>query len=447
MKTIFYCLQPSAALKRNSQPEFSHLCSKEIKLSDNGNLDRNAPIEFNDMCDNVIDMILCHLQLEDLANISDTSKRLRSIAGSIFSRKHAQRLISFDVFHYSRNLSERRRKTMQEVIKIYCKQGETVRITDAKIWFKIMRNFGASIKYIRIQDNPYELDTRILSALQNMNKYVSEFCSDSLISLELHNYHYFTLNKPLTKLQEFLKKHYSFENSEALKLMPNLRTLVLYCVPSILEKHYPQLNRVELRLEKDEEVHSFVSFLRMNRQIKYLKLRLMSECKREHNDSIYSSIVENLTKLKTFKLSVMDGIKTAPHRFETVESFSIFGLLHHSGYFTFEFTNLRKLTLEDVYYYLPNWLNFILRNKKLKILKLYYISSETLLKKSDIRNLLNELPELEQINVHSFQKENYSILKDILGSEWEQNEIRGKIKFSLSSQPTYQRFKKITTIH
>lgn len=349
-----------------------------------------------------------------------------------FLRKHAHRLISFDVFHYSRNLNESELEDSQHIIVVYCKQGKIVRITDAKIWFKIIRNFGSSIKYIRIQGFHHERDTSILSALQNLNKYIFEFCSDSLVALELRGYPFFTLNKPLTKLQEFFFVNDSFENSETLELMPNLRTLMLRCIPRKLKKHYPKLERVELQLDKDEEVHSIIPFLRMNRQIKYLKLCLMMfECKEEHNDLIYTSIAENLTQLKTLKLEVLHQWRvTFPHCFKTVETFSVAAryaqVLSHLSFLISENLRYRKPTIQ--------------RSKKLKILKLYDLSSKKLLKESDIRKLLNELPELEQINIQSSQKEDYSTLKNILGSEWEQIEI--KFRFSLSEDAIYHRFKK-----
>lgn len=96
-----------------------------------------------------------------------------------------------------------------------------------------MQNFEASIEYIHIQGYRYEEDTRILGAMQNLIKYVSEYCSDSL-DIELHDFQYFTLNKPLPKLQKFFFLEETFENAEALELMPNLRTLTLLWVPRIL---------------------------------------------------------------------------------------------------------------------------------------------------------------------------------------------------------------------
>lgn len=99
--------------------------------------------KFDDMCEDVIDMILCCLKLEDLANVSDTSRRLRSIAGSVFSRNHTNQLVSIDCFDPSDEMGR------ADIYVIY-KDKPVVRIADAKVWFRLLRNFGSFIKYIRI---------------------------------------------------------------------------------------------------------------------------------------------------------------------------------------------------------------------------------------------------------------------------------------------------------
>lgn len=192
----------ASAMKRKNQDDISYLYFKEEKQSHN----EKTPTGFNDMCDNVIDLILCHLQLEDLANVSDTSKRLKNIAGSVFSRRHGHRLISFDAFHHSHDVSELEREMREKTTKNYCKNKAIVRIHDAKIWFKLMRNFGGSIQFMRIECvckvNSNVPVTNIPIAYENVIKYVFEYCSDSLEVLELKGYPFMLLNKPLSKLRQ-----------------------------------------------------------------------------------------------------------------------------------------------------------------------------------------------------------------------------------------------------
>ncbi|XP_031626718.1 uncharacterized protein LOC116343000 [Contarinia nasturtii] len=429
-------------LKRKCQHEISHLCSKEKKISD----DEKTPTEFNDMCDNVIDIILCHLNLEDLANISDTNKRLRNIAGSVFSRKHGNHLISFDAFHYvPYKPVDYVRRIYENRNLIYCENKLIVRISDAIIWFKLMRNFGESIKFICIHCS---VDTNIPIVLKNVFKYVCDYCADSLEALELHSFPFFTLNKPLIKLQEFIART-SFFDLEALELMPNLRSLNLSYAPKSVEKYFLKLERVSLIIESDEEVHSFISFLQMNRQIKYLHLCMQIS---NYNDLIYSSIDENLTQLKTFKLTVCyRGKQNAPeliptYRFKTIETFSYDGWSCGRIIESYEFDNLQKCHLKMCVN--MHWMNFILRNKKLKILKFFSRSASWIEKNNvTIRKLLDELTELEQIDFEYDIKEKHLILKEILGNEWEQIQMK-EIASTLKSiwKSKFRRIPKIQKI-
>lgn len=412
-----------------------------MKLTD----DENTSTEFNDLCDNVIDFILCHLQLEDLANIADTNTRLRSIAGSIFSRKHSHRLISIDTLYYAME-EEYNIESQIKYWPFYCKHEAFVRFSDAKIWFKLIRNFGAYIKFIRIQ-GIFEIctsGTYILDAIQNVMKYVSEFCSESLNVLEVVNYPFFTLHKPMTNLQEFI---FMVETlpfySEKLKLMPNLRSLRLFSVPRILKKRYEKLEDVSLVIENDDEVHPFISFLRMNRHIKHLRVAIGEYFGPEHNDLVFSSIAENLTQLKTLKIVEWNKPTVfSTHHFKTVESFS-FERNRNPRDFTFEFTNLRKFTLKEGDDKSSDWLNCILRNKGLKTLKLCSIPNSWLIQ-SIIQNLLSGLPELEQIIVNLYEKEHISMLEVILGREWKQCEEKetGRFKTPSDLHAHYKRFQK-----
>lgn len=77
----------------------------------------------------------------------------------------------------------------------------------------------------------YEI--KIPNALKTLLQYVLKYCSDSLEILELRNYPFFILKRPLNKLHEFnlrvvfkqkgnaVWKHW---NEESLKLMANIRS-------------------------------------------------------------------------------------------------------------------------------------------------------------------------------------------------------------------------------
>lgn len=388
------------------------------------------------MCDDAIDMILCDLQLEDLVNVCDTSKRLKAVAGAVFSRKYARRLFSMDVLRYSHyNIY-----AGDFHVPVYSKDDETVRISDAHFWLKLMRNFGGFVKHIRIyhfDDNHGLHDHNVLEQLVN---YVFDFCDNSLKTLNVVGYRLLTFHRPLRKLKEFCFNSKHLASTEAFDLMPNLRILKLVHFPVTLVKSFPKLGRIDVKLQKDEEVQAFIPFLHLNPQIKYLRLQILSRCGTQHNDHIYASIAAHLTQLKTFKLFVLNQPEViTQHRFRSVESFSI-GYGHQR--IIFEFDDLKKMTLQWINSVPSYCRNVVKLNKKLKILKLNDLH-ESFLNESVIQDLLNELPELQKIIVYSRTESRYSTLKDLLGPEWEQYEAERHGGVKIGWVPKYQCFRKI----
>lgn len=369
-----------------------------------------STVEFNDMCDDVIEMILRHLQLEDLVNISDTSTRLRAIAGPVFSRNHAHRLLCIEVFHYSL-IIDSYRDILRKRIPYYRPCDPIVRISDAKIWFKLMRNFGGSVKRIHIQEaETLSQESSIPQAMENLSKYIFEYCGDSLETLDVEIFKFLTFNKPLTRLEEFCARTHRRNILEILEFMPNVRSVRLDTIPKTIAKFYWKLERIELKLEKYSDVETFISFARLNPQIKHLKLDCGYKC---HHRALFSTIADIFTQLKTLKLNelAIDRI-----RFKTVEKLSV-----HTFYWrdNIHFDNLKKVTLRVFRDYDGLCLmKFARQNRRLKILKCDL--HETFLQDGYIPSLLKELSELEEFIVYSFSDFDVNYFKKLLGGEWEQ---------------------------
>lgn len=397
-----------------------HLNPKESKISD----DEKSPMEFSDMCDNVIDIILGKLELDDLANISDTNKRLRGIAASVFSRKYGNHLLSIDAFVHNLDLSESmigHYKRFEPCIKNI----PTIRISNAKIWFKLLRNFGDCLRFLRIDCgfnfNPSELNVKIPNAFKNLTVYILEYCTDSLEKLETHDYPLFYLNKPWNKLDELYencsKREIENPNTQALELMPNLKSLNLSYAPESLQNHFPKLECVKIDVHSVGEVHSFISFLRLNRQITCLDIWTIGQ-----RDLIYSAIEENLKQLRVWiirgiKTPEMESVRT--YQFKTVKEFSMDLSLWTTADNCLQFDNLKKLEVLDMCR--SKWNQFILRNKKLKIFEANLVREKWFNRNGAvfIRQLI-ELPELEQIIFGNEAITTLTTLKTILGQEWEQ---------------------------
>lgn len=383
----------SSVLKRKC-PYENHLFHEKKIISD----DIRKPMEFNKMCDHVIDMILCHLDLADLATVSDTNRRLKNIAGSIFSRKYSHHLISIDEF----NFEEKPIALMRSDSYVYCKNKVIIRISEAKIWLKLLRNFGEYIKFLRIECVNMELNkppSNILCVLENMNKYIFKYCSDSLEILELHLYPFFKLIKPLKKLQDFTLRSLNVVNTsanyEALEMMPNLHTLNLKYVPKMPAKYFSKLERVFLELRTDEHVKLFISLLHKNRHIKYVALRIFEkEITLNYKELIYPSIDE-MEQIETLKLDMREIINgnrqtledSSIYHFKTIKTFEYLPSFRKQ-FASFKFDHLEQFTLDHANN--MEWLNFILRNKKLKILEFNILSSKWF-SSEFVQNFLSEI--------------------------------------------------------
>ena len=157
---------------------------------------------------------------------------------------------------------------------------------------------------------------------------------------------------------------------------------------------------------------------------------------------IYCSIADNLTQLKTLKIFAVEPDETiATLNFKTVESFYIYNV--NPGY-VFEFDDLKELTLQSKIAQPSYLMNLAQRNRKLKKLTLIR-PHRTFFDDGVIRNILNELPELEQILVNGLEDYEYPIFKHLLGGEWEQFEMEGTVKLERHSLNVYKRFRRISS--
>lgn len=373
------------------------------------------------------------MALDDLASVSDTHTRFKNIARSVFARKYGNCLISIDTFAINANSYEN--EIHKDTDLIAFKDRPIVRVTDPRAWCKILRNFGESIKYIRLHHHRNISDC----FWRYIIEYISSYCSASLCVLEVHECQSLPLCQPLTKLHTFIATGWSpLSQIEALELMPNLYTLNLKrnSCPNSIEKHFPNLEKVELHLDgaNNVQVHSLISFLRTNKQIKKLKLKICTINGTKYTDLIYSSIIENLTQLKSLEITsgipgqhrygrhLIDATTPLPNYwFRSIDTFG-YRANNCQGKEHFEFNDLKKLILGQVYAYTEmDVINFILRNEKLKILKLTEIDlwhySNTFI--PNFRKMLTELTELVEVIIQPAKKSLIEgIWNKVLKVEW-----------------------------
>lgn len=102
--------------------------------------------------------------------------------------------------------------------------------------------------------------------------------------------------------------------------MPNLRCLSLRIIPKTLEKNcFSNLVVFKTCIQNSENVHSFISALHMNQQIKKLELDLSFG---NYNDLIFSTISELLPELESLAIFAHDMLSVPWYRqqFQTIGS-------------------------------------------------------------------------------------------------------------------------------
>lgn len=389
------------------------------------------------MCDDVIDLILYRLELEELATVSATNERIRDIARSVFARKYRNCLISIDTFSIGADVHTNKFHMDEDLITF--KDRPIVRVSKPSAWYKILRNFGESIKYIRLH---YHKNISG-SFWRHIVEYVSLYCTASLCALEVYGgpLH---MQKPLTKLHTFIATGWSPLNQiETLELMPNIRRLILKTesLPKSLENYFPNLETVELYLAGAENtrVHALISFFGMNPKIKKLKLKICTIRSSSCSALIYSSIIENLTQLKSLEITLGtpgqyryggDLINAATtissYQFKTIDTFGYRANTSQEKE-RFEFSDLKKLIVGPARAYTEtDVINFILSNRTLKVLKLTEIDlwqySSTFI--PNFRRMLAELPELVEVIIQPVKE---SLVEEIWGKvlsfEWKLNHV------------------------
>lgn len=393
-------------MKRKYQHEDCPSHEKEFKLSDY----KKATKKFDDLCEDVIEVVLSKLELVDLVNISDTNIHLQNIARSIFHRKYGNHLICIEALEHAYPTDNAWYRK--------CKIKQFIRISDAKVWFKLIRNFGESIKYVLIKSyyGTFWDDGNIPIFYKHLIEYILKYCSDSLELLELQDYPFLPLNTPLKKLNEFIG--ITAVSFEEIKYMPNLRTLRLQIIPKTLENQFfPNLIEFTAILDSSEDVYSFISAIHMNRQIKKLFLFLDSD---GYNDIIFSSINEHLPELKALKICTNYKLRNdvpaiiPNYRFKNIDSLSFIGPCN--SYKSFMFIDVKKLSLSYLNRGDITGINLALSMKQLRILRFEF--GADCIKHHQI--LLTEFSELELIIVRVSSSNECMILNQMLATQWKQ---------------------------
>lgn len=331
-------------------------------------------------------LILEQLSLPDLFNISSTNHYFHDLALDVFRRKYGKQ--SFEIFG----------SFFDEPFENVYETDISIIIEDFDWILKIFQTFGRYISLIRIW---YE---KILSddKLHQLNKILSEFCSETLTEMIFDEMKVDALNdfqKPFTnvkeielvgKIDKFGSRYLSFS-----ELFPNVENLILgylqvndreslqFKLPFLKSITVVLLNINGLQLDDVEK------FIKLNPQIKCVRFRYFPS-------KILPILSENLPNVESLEV---------PFGFKDEDVFDVENEMHFKNvknldiqcdskiFLKMKFQHLEKIRLSCYQQISNEWIDFITEHKFLWDLKITYgkINDEQLLK---IGNELTNLKEM-----------------------------------------------------
>lgn len=201
-------------------------------------------IGLTDMNDDCLEHIFQYLSLEALLNIADTNKQLKPAAELAFVRRF-------------------KRGTL-----ILYKSGSEIRINETERVkvrnpYRLLRSFGHLIPNQKIHHH-------------NKLKYVNQYCSESLIKIELDSLRRY-MSKPFSKVGTvILHCRLNWNFNRLPKLFPNVHTFTFVSCriePRHIAVNFPHLRQVNIRdCSNEYGIESYVKMLRFNPQIRHLLL-------------------------------------------------------------------------------------------------------------------------------------------------------------------------------
>lgn len=277
-------------------------------------------MRITDMNIDCLEEVSKHLNLTDLLNIADSSKRLNKAANFVFNQKHGNKLVRFVL-------------CVGDQHRLVRKNGDTIFIVDFYTSLRFVRCFGQLIS--RIDLDWMQLCTEMYTkpAFVEIFRYMNEYCTQNLIELRVRNLSCNIIEQivnPFEKLEKI-----SFENCELKidsttfrKIFPKMRYLNLrdnqMVNSAYVGNSFPHLDtfvyRPCLKMSSDEQ-NNLKIFVRLNPQLNTIKLY---ECL---DASLIRYMSEHLHQLEEFSITLYDTVDPdfdiSQVHFKSVKKFQI----------------------------------------------------------------------------------------------------------------------------
>lgn len=348
-----------------------------------------------------LEAILEYLKLEDLLNVSDTSKRLNHASKFVFVQKYGYgMLVINDQIRFS-----------EQTIYIsvsHTDKTKVIRPSRPKSILQILRCFGTFLNRIDIRSiRCYLTDIYI--------EYIDEFCSKSLSHLSL-----WIENRDLLNL---------FKNQ-----FPKVKVVYLFTI-SLTQKNvlvclFPKMQKLTLRTQCSEFIHSrcIANYFPCLEYFKMKEIEMFYHRKDYECAEVIKEFLKLNPQLKYFSLlcrdqsdiNICQSFKEYGQNLERLRLIDIATFLHYFNGENIHLRNLKHLSIEsefkgpfingipflcdhletfeivvDVSFY-EHVLHFCQNNSSIRKLDICFLNSNSLL---DFSSLVQSLPLLEELKI------------------------------------------------
>lgn len=381
-------------------------------------------IDINDDC---LEHIFKKLSFDGLLNVADSCKRLQNATRLAFTSKYGRHTV---------------RLNGDQRIRSILMNDKQIDIMDKSSCLKVLRCFGASMTKLATLSLAY------LHECDDMDRYLDEYCAESVVELEYGRVTLDNLKKQFTKVESvrFTNHRFHCHRNDINVHFPNLRVLELSTGLSpgkFLATLFPHLDTLIVNISASDH-KKFELFLELNPQLRKLQvsvydlnfkfLQLLGKCPQ----------LESLNILYTpSKFTHKKFIPNKdPVQFESVKKFEIqIGYLRLiDQHVSIEFKQLDELTVHGDWN--ENVINLIKKNPFISTFIYHgnsrYIDRETMLlfanalpnvkrarfgwraiSTNSVIGFVNACPALEYFECKLRRRTENDFMKDLLDTKWQ----------------------------
>lgn len=288
-------------------------------------------MKFTDLDFDCLECVLEHLELPDLLNVADTSKRLNKAAGLVFTQKHGNKIVRFDDFTFVKS---------QQPPKVESTQ---IKINNIKIGLQLLRTIGYTIRKIHYTQCSIMYDWKEeIERYSKINfklfEYINNYCAEYLKGFFIYpalilHFEGVIVDRSVTSFQYFTRAFPNLillildscidlkENCcQLLPLFPKLHELQVdlsyYSFFDANTKHFPHLEVLRMKHVTDKDTEMLLLFLKLNPQLKEFSIDLgncnldlaqfqtaagSSQIEYLKLDLVFTTFINDVTHMKSVK--------------------------------------------------------------------------------------------------------------------------------------------------